>query len=208
VSGPSDPSLESSADLTPRIAAPELRRDLAPAIWQTAVGTGRLIVSGALDAWRYRDRRTDAFDRWWRTTVADAAGRTPRSLDIWLDRAVLAPGDSTRLRAQSGPTSLDPDLIVRAPATPGLHEVDFTHEGVRARTSFAVAPGTRPPIADDRQALEQWARSRGGAIFSERQSAELLAALDRALPQTERITWHPMRSAWWLPPFAGVLGVE
>jgi hypothetical protein len=47
----------------------------APAIWQTSIGRGRLIVSGALDAWRYRDRDHAAFDRIWRSLAADAATR-------------------------------------------------------------------------------------------------------------------------------------
>ena len=51
---------------------------VAPAaIWKTPVGRGRVIVSGALDAWRYRDRDAGAFDRFWRFTLANAAAATP-----------------------------------------------------------------------------------------------------------------------------------
>jgi hypothetical protein len=51
----------------------------APVIWQMPVGSGRLIVSGALDAWRYRDRDANAFDRFWRSAIAGAAQATPNS---------------------------------------------------------------------------------------------------------------------------------
>ena len=37
------------------------------------MGAGQLIVSGALDAWRYRDRSDSAFDRFWQMTIAAAA---------------------------------------------------------------------------------------------------------------------------------------
>ena len=35
------------------------------------------IVSGALDAWRFRDRSVSAFDRFWQSLVADAATNAP-----------------------------------------------------------------------------------------------------------------------------------
>ena len=64
------------------------------AIWQTAVGRGRLLVSGALDAWRYRDRDAAAFDRFWRTAIAEAAmGVTDASAD-----ATASPALGSRLR--------------------------------------------------------------------------------------------------------------
>ena len=43
------------------------------ATWTMPFGLGRLVVSGQLDAWRYRDRDASAFDTYWRRTVTDAA---------------------------------------------------------------------------------------------------------------------------------------
>jgi hypothetical protein len=37
----------------------------APVIWRSAVGAGRLIASGALDAWRFRDGADSDFDSFW-----------------------------------------------------------------------------------------------------------------------------------------------
>ena len=45
---------------------------VSQAVWHTPVGSGRLFISGALDAWRYRDRDDAAFDAFWRGVVAEA----------------------------------------------------------------------------------------------------------------------------------------
>jgi len=65
-----------------------------PAIWESAVGAGRLIVSGALDAWRYRDPAQSQFEPFWRELLALAGAYTipPISIDIPMH---LAPGTST-----------------------------------------------------------------------------------------------------------------
>jgi hypothetical protein len=43
------------------------------ATWSIPVGRGQLLISGQLDAWRYRDRDAAAFDTYWRRAVAEAA---------------------------------------------------------------------------------------------------------------------------------------
>ena len=40
-----------------------------------SVGSGELVVAGAMDAWRYRQRDAAAFDRYWQVTVAESAER-------------------------------------------------------------------------------------------------------------------------------------
>jgi hypothetical protein len=64
-------------------------------IWQVPIGAGRLIVSGALDAWRYRDPSLSAFDLFWRTAVADAADASAPAIDIELGRSVVATAEKT-----------------------------------------------------------------------------------------------------------------
>jgi hypothetical protein len=73
-----------------------------PAMWRTAVGRGRLLVSGALDAWRYRDRQADAFDKFWRDAIAESAAAAPPPPD----RAAV---DRTT------PSSMAPLLAARLP---------------------------------------------------------------------------------------------
>jgi len=126
-------------------------------LWTTAFGNGRLIVSGALDAWRYRDATPPAFDRFWQMTIAEAADAS----------ATAAPSASS------------------APAASCVRSYD------------------------DRARLAGWASSHGGATLPESKLAELEPLVSRALsPATERRTTHPMRSAWWIAPFALALGAE
>jgi len=64
-------------------------------------GEGRLLVSGAMDAWRFRgaadrsERRTagGAFDRFWQATVAGLALATPPPIDVAVVPPVLRQND-------------------------------------------------------------------------------------------------------------------
>jgi hypothetical protein len=68
-----------------------------PVIWRSAVGAGSLVVSGALDAWRFRDPAVSGFDTFWRTLIAEAATRAPPPAAIEIARSVMAPGEQGRL---------------------------------------------------------------------------------------------------------------
>ena len=54
-------------------AVPPWAQATGHATWTMPFGRGRLVVSGQLDAWRYRDRDAAAFDTYWRRAVSDAA---------------------------------------------------------------------------------------------------------------------------------------
>ena len=71
-------------------------------------GRGRIVFSGALDAWRYRSTAADerAFTRFWTGLLANLAASAPHPLSIAVDPAVAAPGDRLTVRA-----SIDPQLI-------------------------------------------------------------------------------------------------
>jgi len=64
-----------------------------PVVWRSWHGAGQLIVSGALDAWRYRDRATSGFDGFWRSLLADAADGAMPPIDVSVDRSVVGPGE-------------------------------------------------------------------------------------------------------------------
>ena len=65
----------------------------APVIWQLPVGAGHLVVSGVLDAWRYRDSSVSAFDGYWRTLIADAANASAPALALRVPNRPLLPGE-------------------------------------------------------------------------------------------------------------------
>jgi hypothetical protein len=82
-----------------------------PVVWETPVGAGRLIVSGAVDAWRFRDRSASSFDRFWRMVIADAATSAPQRLIVEPAVAVVAPGESLDMRATIRDLALDSTAV-------------------------------------------------------------------------------------------------
>jgi hypothetical protein len=100
-----------------------------PLLWRTAVGAGRVIVSGALDAWQFRDAESSRFEEFWPALIAEAAAASPPAISAaamgvvrpgaWTDievtvrDATLAAATSSALRAAvsarivGGDTDLD-----------------------------------------------------------------------------------------------------
>jgi hypothetical protein len=95
----------------------------AAVIWREPVGAGELIVSGALDAWKYRDAALSAFDAYWRTLIADAANAAPRAVTVTLAPAVLAPGGVVTVRVTARDAALHA-LPVHSTATAVLQSLD------------------------------------------------------------------------------------
>jgi len=60
-------------------------------------GAGRVVVSGALDAWRYRADQSGAFDELWRGIVADGALEAPPRIEVTLVPRIARPGDRVQV---------------------------------------------------------------------------------------------------------------
>ena len=72
-----------------------------------------------------------------------------------------------------------------------------------------VDPAARTPARDEHELVETFAASRRGLLMPESRLRELPSLLSAALPAVSRVeTWHPMRTAWWIVPFALLLGAE
>jgi len=71
-----------------------------------------------------------------------------------------------------------------------------------------VEPAVRP-TPDARDLLRAFASAHGGRAVAASELSTLsaqLAAVTHAEPRLE--TWHPMRSGWWIVPFALLLSLE
>ena len=217
-------------------------------------GGGRILVSGALDAWRYRADKDSAFDRFWRSAIAGVALATPPAVDVEIAPAVARPGESVRVvarvhrpafaaggtaplqvsaRLDSGePVRLWPeaeadvfsgsfaaglpaDLSAVASATAGLAGTQRIAvsagadgaEGATGSAVLAVDPTARR--AEHLVPLSLLATSRGGLDVSPDRLADLEAYLRREVSAPPvRTTAHPMRSGWWIVPFAACLSTE
>lgn len=207
------------------------------AILSVVHGAGRVIVAGALDAWRYRADPKAAFDMFWRGLAADAAAAAPPRLTVTIQPSIAAPGDEMLVSVAVRPTEFSgaggvieiPRVTAELVSTDGSSEalrlwpgeIPGTYEArlmapragqyalsVRTGDASADAPlvvaadaiGPEPPAA---RALAFAASVSGGAIVAG--AEELAARLDAiAATEVERPV-RPMRSPWWIVPFAGLL---
>jgi hypothetical protein len=84
--------------------------DAAPVIWRSAVGAGRLIASGALDAWRFRDAADSDFDSFWPALIAQAASASPPAVDVRIVDPVVSPGSTVEVTATFRDVALAPPI--------------------------------------------------------------------------------------------------
>lgn len=97
------------------------RSGSSPAIVSSPAGRGRIIVSGAMDAWRYRhldggpstSLRASAFDRFWRSLAAQGAA-AGEALTLDFDRSLSAPGSRAEFTLRD--RRLEPQSTVEASA--------------------------------------------------------------------------------------------
>jgi hypothetical protein len=207
---------------------------LAPVVTATPAGNGRIIVSGAMDAWRHRDADAAAFDRFWTTVVAEGALLGKRLL-LELDEPIGRPGSRTsfiaRYRSMQPPPLSDASAVARcgdrahsvrlwpagsSTAFRGELPVDATTSctvevvvnDTVAVSGVAVAQTPSVPVAETLATLERTVHATGGVVTDEDN-----VTLQPVSPKPQRgeggpATTHPMRAVWWLLPFAGCLSVE
>lgn len=236
---PSDARVIARTSRNPKHAASDV-----PAVWRTSVGAGRLVVSGALDAWRFRDR--SGFDGFWRGLVAETARSSPPPIGVRLGNATPVPREEigvtvmvrdAALQEPNAPRAIGTTVVaslnstdgseattfrmwpsdkigelrgvVRSPDKPGVYQVVVSAHGMSASTPLVVTANASHPTPDDRDLVSAWTASRGGQAMPAAKLADLPAELKRAIHATpRRETWYPMRSAWWIVPFAILLSAE
>jgi hypothetical protein len=212
-----------------------------PVVWRAPLGSGLVVTSGALDAWRQRAADGSDFERFWQTLAADTATAARRPIDVRLGRRLFSSGETMAIRVELG----DPDSAAReetrvnarldgpngstpmrlwperpsvfsgtasAPITPGVYRLNVSGSTPRGRdraltVDLLVADNVER--VSDPAMLAAWATAHGGvAVTSDRLDA-LGAAIEQSVkPVTQIARVFPMRSAWWLPPFALALAGE
>ena len=106
------------------------RTEPGAVIWRVPVGTGDLVVSGALDAWRHRDPAMSRFDEYWRETIADAAAAGATQVEIGLSSTILAPGEQAEITATLRTAALD-DAATLSPGNSVTAWLDVAGDSVR-----------------------------------------------------------------------------
>ena len=199
-------------------------------------GQGRIIVSGAMDAWRYRDLNANGFDAWWRSLTSEAAAQGA-GLQLSFDRELATVGArvgfTIRDRHMTPLSSSEANAMVTCGDSaaavvrlwPGGGIGEFTGEvplpsagsctidaavGDR-QVSGAVAAAERPLFGVEQtlDRLERQIKSSAGASALAGDEASIARAVQQAAVAPPVVTAvHPMRAAWWIVPFAGCLSIE
>jgi hypothetical protein len=206
----------------------------AAVIVSTPRGDGRLLLSGAMDAWRYRASDDGAFDRFWQSTIAGVALAVPPPIAIDTEPRLLQPGDraelTVRVRSRavaSVSASLDHDQPIRllpdpqtgqyrgrfvARDTPGRSSVDVQATGTRSLTAsrpLLVQSDVRRVSQTVGPGLGMLASSHRGIDVTPERLEDLRPFLNGAIASRRApLVRHPMRSTWWIVPFAGCLSAE
>ena len=210
-----------------------VRRASSAVIVSMPRGDGRLLLSGAMDAWRFRAADNGAFDRFWQSTIAGLALAAPPPIAIDVEPPLLRPGepadvivrvrsrDVVAVSASCRRRSADPPAaraggwrlsrpIRREDASAGRFERSRSRsDRPRARAiarTVLVAAG-RPArcaraAAVARDALRVSPRYRRDARAN-RPSSNGSCAIAVPPPRAPMLR-HPMRSTWWMLPFAAV----
>jgi hypothetical protein len=145
-----------------------------------------------------------------------AAGRARRSFSGGGPRPALPKERLVAHVAGIGAVSLwpggEPDVFrgrVRAPGTPGLVKVTVGQDRSRAEATLAIDHAAAQPWTDVDAALSAFATAHGGHMAPARDLDPLVAVLRQAaVSRSTTRSIRPMRSPWWIAPFAALLGAE
>jgi hypothetical protein len=119
-----------------------------PVVWESAMGTGRVVVSGALDAWRYRSSEDASFDQFWRNEIARLAALAAPPLSVSVHPTVARPGEEVSLLVSlrdamvDSATARERTTVVRASLQggSGAQALRLLPEGVRSMRAAFRAP--------------------------------------------------------------------
>jgi hypothetical protein len=103
--------------------------------WRLPVGAGRLVVNGALDAWRYRDR--SRFDEFWQTLIAESSNASPPAVDVHLSDATPPAGERIVVDVIARDAALDDRSSERAVPTHASAALSLL-DGSGASTPFKL----------------------------------------------------------------------
>jgi hypothetical protein len=208
--------------------------DGTPVVWWCPVGDGRVIFSGALDAWKYREDRDSAFVPFWRHTIAEAALAAPRSIELTIAPAAIRPHQSARVTArlrrtefQSGSTlpGVGAELVAADGASRMIRLWPTAEAGVfegrlsapaEGRYDVKVTTDTGGSVAavlvvDEELSRRRWPHMpalvdlTGGVTASAADLQPVIRHLEQLPRPRASATIHPMRSAWWMAPFAAAV---
>jgi hypothetical protein len=207
-------------------------------VWSAGRGDGRVLFSGAMDAWRSRADEGADFDRFWRRVVAGLGSAARDALEVTLVPRRAIPGERVVVRARVRALERERlgDALAVSAHTPDGHPIRLWPEasaGIFAGSFAANARHDDRPmivtvtvdgIADHASArlfrsdevrdlsaapLSLLAASHGGVDVAPSNVAGLERHIRSAVTGSpNQQRDYPMRSPWWVVPFTVCLSVE
>ena len=210
--------------------------DNVPTIVLSPSGQGRVVVSGAMDSWRYRDAGDANFEDFWRSLVGRLA-QSSAALTLELPESLAPSTTDVPVIVRHRAFDTTSEVVVRAEAhceagvSPirlwptgevGVFEGQLhaplagrcritasTGDGRSASAALGVSRGPGLGATRAIAALTHLANESSGLMVKsgeESKVAQFLESLPSSPPAPTPV--HPMRSAWWMLPFAFCLGGE
>ena len=122
---------------------------------------------------------------------------------------LVSPTDSAFVRLWPDRT---PGLFsgrIVAPRDTGVYHLTVTAGTERTAVPVVVMPAVRSAGEDQRPLVSAFVSSRNGTSIDESDLSRLPDLITSAVQPVSRVeSWHPMRSPWWIVPFALLLGLE
>lgn len=209
-----------------------------PVVISSPSGGGRIVVAGAMDAWRHRGDG-GSFDSFWRSLVADLARASGDPVTVSVVPSVVRPGDrahvTVRARSSRARTewqaqasllcSGQPERPVRLwPGhAPGEFEGTVRPDPAASQCVVRAAVDglgegraamlvTRDPVETGQtgeSALRALVDRSGGSDVKVTGVGSVVDAMAALAPDSRTPeSRYPMRSAWWLLPFVACVGGE
>lgn len=204
-----------------------------PVIVSRAVGQGRIIASGASDAWRFRD--AGGFTAYWQSLVANAADAAGDALVVRLDRQLARPHEPVHMtvdwrRLREIDTTIDARAVLTCggasqpirlwpDGAPGRFAGDFVPAAVgecRVSATLNNATASVSLLIRDVATLRMHetdlatvVTAHGGTVANAGDEHAVVTMLRRSASSRDISTQvHPMHSPLWIVPFALCLGGE
>jgi hypothetical protein len=111
-------------------------------VWQSAVGAGNIVVSGAFDSWRYRDASSSTFTQYWQTLIANEASAAPPAVSVRIARPVVQPGERGDVTVIVRKAALRTTTLLQSPSTPIQSTVSASIDVDGKQTSVALWPAS------------------------------------------------------------------
>jgi hypothetical protein len=186
-----------------------------------------------MDAWRFRAADNAAFDRFWQSTIAGLALAAVPPIAISVDPPMLRPGEPGAVIVRVRPAdaiavsaSVDGDQPIRLMPDPeaGVYRGRFVAKRTPGPSTVEVGAAAAQPLSASNRflvtadahrlpsngpRLAMLASSHRGIDVSPDRIPDLERFIRGAVtaPRTRQIR-HPMRSTWWMLPFALCLSGE